>query len=64
LTEWRRLAPPPVNVGAAASRIFDGAPTQAGSPAEFYCSRPAEGSTINRTFDSAAPPRTALITER
>jgi len=42
LTEWRRLAPP-VNVGAAAIRIFDGAPTQAGSPAEFYCSRPETG---------------------
>jgi len=35
-----RTAPPPENVGAAASRIFDGTPAQAGSPAEFYCSRP------------------------
>jgi len=35
-----QAAPPPENVGAAASRIFDGAPTQAGSPAGFYCRQP------------------------
>jgi len=41
----RRLKPArqPENVGAAASQIFDGAPIQAGSPAEFYCSRPETG---------------------
>jgi len=32
-----QAAPPPENVDAAASRIFDGAPTQAGSPVGFYC---------------------------
>jgi len=35
-----RAMPPQENVGAAASRIFDGALTRAGSPAGFYCSQP------------------------
>jgi len=52
-----RAAPPPENFGAAASRIFDGAPTQAGSPADFTAASRkrvgggAEGSRSNRRTD-------------
>jgi len=35
-----RAVLPLENVGATASQIFNGAPTQAGLPAEFYCNQP------------------------